>query len=235
MPNEYSAQWFEVFLETMPSEWTASEVGGVTRRLPRPAFSRVLDICCGTGRHARYLVADGYDVTGVDRDADVIRQATSAIPEGTFLELDQRDLGNLEGVFDAAVILWQSFGYFEPAANDRVLADIALLLRPGGRLLLDLFNPAYFEARQGRSTSVRDPRCTAITNQFEGPRLVSTIEYADGTEESMDWEVFTLDSISERAAQAGFREIERCAWWEEGRTPTADDQRFQVVLEKPPA
>lgn len=232
MPNDYSRQWFAVFLDTVPSEWTAGEVEGVRRRLPLPAFRRVLDVCCGPGRHAKHLVEHGYQVTGVDRDVEAIEQARATIHGGEFLELDQRDLGRLAGPFDAAVILWQSFGYFEPADNDQVLAAIAGLLRPGGRLLLDLFHPGYFEAHQGGTTSVRDSRCLAITNTLDGPRLTSTIEYSDGTEESMGWEVFTPDAISTRAARAGFQEIERCAWWDETRRPSPEEQRFQVVLER---
>jgi SAM-dependent methyltransferase len=229
VPNEYSNKWFEVFLETMPSEWTTAEVEGVRRRLPLPAFRRVLDICCGPGRHAGALAAHGYEVTGVDRDADAIERARTTI-EGEFMVLDQRDLRRLTGGFDAAMILWQSFGYFTPAENDQVLEDVHAIVRPGGRLLLDLFHPGYFETRQGRTTGVRDPRCLAITNTVDGDRLTSTIEYVDGTDESMDWELFTPDAISARAARVGFQEIERCSWWDEAREASPEEQRFQVVL-----
>jgi SAM-dependent methyltransferase len=233
MPNQYTRQWFEVFLDTMPTEWTTAEVDGVARRLPRPEFRRVLDVCCGPGRHARHLVERGYEVTGVDRDAVAVERAREAIPRGTFVQLDQRDLGRLDGPFDAVVILWQSFGYFEPADNDRILRDIVHLLRPGGRLLLDLFHVGYFEAHEGRTTAVRDPRCRTITNELRGDRLKSTIDYVDGTTEAMEWELFTPDSISTRASSVGLREIERCAWWDESREPGPDEQRFQAVFEKP--
>lgn len=146
--------------------------------------------------------------------------------------LDQRDLDQLDGPFDAAVILWQCFGYFEPADNDAVLNATAGLLRPGGRLLLDLFHPGYFDAHQGRISEVRDPRCHAITNRPDAGRLTSTIEYADGTTESMDWELFTPDEIKRRAAVAGFREVERRCWWDETRGPDPAEQRYQIVLEK---
>jgi SAM-dependent methyltransferase len=230
--NGYSRAWFEVFLETVPGEWTAGEVEGVCRRLPLPAYRRVLDICCGPGRHAAAMAARGYEVTGVDRDAEAIAQARAAI-DGRFLVLDQQDLGRLTGPFDAAMVLWQSFGYFDPAGNDDVLRAVHDLLRPGGRLLLDLFHPGYFAERQGRATSVRDPRCTAITNTVTGARLTSTIEYADGTEEAMDWELFTPDALAARAAGVGFVEDERCTWWDAARAPTPDEQRYQVVLRRP--
>lgn len=232
MANDYSRRWFEVFLETMPSAWTTGEVEGVRARLRLPDFRRVLDICCGPGRHAARLAEAGYEVTGADRDVVAIREARARVPGADFVELDQRDLRRLTGPFDAALILWQSFGYFDPAGNDQVLADIARLLRPGGLLLLDLFHPGYFREHQGRTTSVRDRRCVAITNTLGGSRLTSTIEYTGGVEESMDWELFSPEEISARAAPFGFQEIERCAWWDKEREPTPVDQRFQVVLRR---
>lgn len=232
MPNDYSRQWFEVFLDTMPNDWTAGEVSGVRQRLPQPAFRRVLDICCGPGRHAGHLVDAGYQVTGIDRDAEAIDQAKTAVPAAQFLVLDQRDLAQVTGPFDAAIILWQSFGFYEPTDNDRILAAIAGLLRSGGRLLLDLYHLGYFETRKGRTTAVRDPRCRAITNSLDGSRLSSTIEYTDGAVESMNWELFTPEEISARAAQAGFRELERGCWWDETRDPDPNEQRFQIVFEK---
>lgn len=232
MTNDYTRRWFEVFLDTMPSEWTANEVTGICERLPLPGFRRVLDVCCGPGRHARHLVDQGYKVTGVDRDADAIHTAQRRVPMTTFLELDMRDLAGLRGPFDAAVILWQSFGFFDPSGNDQVLRDVSRVLRSEGRLLLDLFNPGYFEAHQGRTRTVRDPRCRAITNSLDGSRLTSTIEYVDGTAEIMDWELFTPNEIAARASAFDLVELERCCWWDQSRPPTADEQRFQIVLQK---
>lgn len=49
--------------------------------------------------------------------------------------------------FDAAYLMDVSFGLFSDAENCRALANIAGVLRPGGRLLLDLFNPWSVEHR----------------------------------------------------------------------------------------
>jgi len=87
--NEYTAQWFSTFLDTMPEEWTLAEVEGIKRRLPMPAFGRVLDICCGSGRHATPLAAAGYEVTGVDRETAAVTVAAQRAPSGRFVVLDQ--------------------------------------------------------------------------------------------------------------------------------------------------
>ena len=232
VPNDYTRHWFDVFLETMPSGLTAIEVDAVAGRLELPEFRRLLDVCCGPARHAVELVERGYEVTGIDRDATVVAAAARRCPGGRFIELDQRSLSRLEGRFYAAVILWQSFGYFDPATNDQVLADIHSLLRPGGRLLLDLFHRSYFERHQGRISPTRDPRCVAITNSMDGSRLRSRIDYANGFDETMEFELFTPDEIGARASPLGLELIEACCWWDSDRPPSVDEQRFQVTFER---
>lgn len=229
--NEYSQRWFGAFLETVPEEWTRGEVAGIMKRLPLPDFGKVLDICCGTGRHATGLVAAGYELTGVDRDAAAIAQAAQSVPQGTFIELDQRALATVGDTFDAAMILWQSFGYFDQATNDRVLADIAQRLRPGGRLLLDVYHPGFVRSNVGTAVSDRAPECRSITNAVEGDRLISTIEYLDGATETMDFELFDPEDLAARAAACGFALVEACRWWDNTLPPSPDEQRYQLALE----
>ena len=60
-----------------PSSWVArwSEL------IPK---GRVLDVACGSGRHSRYLLSQGYKVTAVDRDPQ-------AIDSVRFLQADLED------------------------------------------------------------------------------------------------------------------------------------------------
>lgn len=232
MANEYSRRWFGSFLDTIPDEWTASEVAAIRRRLPLPEFRRVLDICCGPGRHAGPLVEAGYQVTGIDRDAAAIEEARRRVAGAWFLMLDLQELNSLATEFDAAMILWQSFGYFDSATNDRILGDIASLLRPGGRLLLDLYHPGFVEAHAGTQTTVRAPDCRSITNVVDDGRMTSVIEYDDGSTECMDFELLDPEDLSARASRHGWSVIEACRWWDASRPPSAEDQRYQLVLER---
>lgn len=134
--------------------------------------------------------------------------------------------------FDAVVILWQCFGYFDSATNDRVLSDIAWLLRPHGRLLLDLFHPGYFAVEgDARALSVRGDGAR-IANTVAGGRLRSTIEYADGAREVMDCELFSPVTLVERAALAGFEVLEQCCWWDEHRPPDPSSRRYQSLFRR---
>jgi SAM-dependent methyltransferase len=230
--NEYSGRWFSTFLDTVPDAWTQAEVEGIMRRIPLPRFGRVLDICCGPGRHAEPLAAAGYAVTGIDRDVEAVTRAARRVSRGTFVALDQRSLMALCSTFDAAMILWQSFGYFDAVTNDRILDDIATRLRPGGRLLLDVYHPGFVRANTGTTTATRAEGCRSITNVVTGDRLASTITYLDGTTETMDFELLDPEDLTRRAARYGFRLVEACCWWDSDRPPTPGEQRYQLVLER---
>lgn len=203
---------------------------------PLPTADRMERAAAATvtraGRHAAHLAERGYDVTGIDRDRAAVSTAALRCPDGRFIELDQRNIGTMEGPFDAAVVLWQSFGYFDSATNDGVLADIHAVLRPGGRLLLDVFHRDFFERNQGRVSPTRDPRCVWITNELSGSGLTSRIEYANGSDETMDFELFTPEEIQRRARPPGFEAIEMCCRWDSARPPSVDEQRFQVTFER---
>lgn len=110
-------------------------------KLPRGA--RILDLCCGAGRHARALAGAGYAVTGVDLSPDLLRAARSKT-RGTgirYLRADMRRLPLRSASMDGAVSMFTSFGYFaSEAENRRALAEAARVLKPGARFVLDYLN-----------------------------------------------------------------------------------------------
>lgn len=73
MANSYSQTWFELFLETQL--YTEYEVTFIARNLPGPDYRRILDVCCGPGRHSRPLAARGYEVVGIDLDETALARA----------------------------------------------------------------------------------------------------------------------------------------------------------------
>jgi trans-aconitate methyltransferase len=73
------------------------------------------------GRHARTLSKDGYSVIGIDRDADLIAKARGLACGSTYVNADVRDYRPDPGAFDIAMIMSQSFGYFDATTNQEVL------------------------------------------------------------------------------------------------------------------
>lgn len=230
-PNVYTPQWFATFLEPLPTEYTDLDISAIHARLPLGDFSRILDLCCGPGRHAAGLAKLGYQVTGVDRDRTALALAQQRAPAATFHAMDMRAVGQLWEQFDGALLLWQSFGYFSPAENDTVLRDVWGLLRPGGRFLIDVFHADYVRGHQGRRSQLPSG-VSLLEDRVVRDRLESRIRYEDGTEETMDFEIFTPEQLAARAESAGFRLLESCCWWDRERPPDPRQARFQLILER---
>lgn len=121
------------------------ELTGVT------AGSAVLDMCCGTGRHALEFAARGFRVTGVDITEPYLRAARESAEamdlSAEFIQGDARSWCRA-GSFDLAVNLFTSFGYFPTKAEDELmLARMADSLVPGGVLVVEVI---------GKETAARD-------------------------------------------------------------------------------
>ncbi len=106
--------------------------------------ARILDLCCGYGRHTIPLAHKGFAVTGLDYSGDMLARARKdAARSGVDVEFRQGDMRELfwAEVFDGCVMLGGSFGIFEDEAeNERVFHAVAAALKPGGRFVLDAAN-----------------------------------------------------------------------------------------------
>lgn len=228
--NAYSPRWFQFFHAGIAADRTEREAAFVAGACPPPDFARVLDLCCGAGRHARALAARGYEVTGVERDAGAVAAARALAGGPTYVRADVRDYLPAAGTFDAAVVLSQSFGYFDPAANARLLTRWADALRPGGRVVLDLWNPEFFLPRQGQRTFDLPGGTVRETTRLDGGRLFSRLEYPGGGQDAFEFQTFTGEEMTRLAASCGLTPVAACTNFDAACPPSADDPRIQFVL-----
>ncbi len=119
--------------------------------LARGLRGRVLDLCCGFGRHTLALREQGIDALGIDLSPELLAHAAQSpgweLLRGRILRGDARALPFANARFGSVVNLFSSFGYFGEAGDRRVLLEIARVLAPGGFLALDLMNPSFVRAR----------------------------------------------------------------------------------------
>ena len=119
-----------------------AEVEAMVALLGLPPGAKVLDLCCGVGRHSLELARRGFQVTGLDRRAAYLEEARRrASKEGLEIEFIQEDMRTFvrPEAFDAVINYFTSFGYFESEDDDREVVEKAYSsLRSGGVLLMDM-------------------------------------------------------------------------------------------------
>lgn len=140
----FGQDYLDVYGYQFTDERAAKETAFAARALDLQPGERVLDLCCGQGRHAVLLATMGLDVTGLDLSEQYLRLTESGARAGKLaietVHADMREIP-FESHFDAIVNMFSSFGYLESEAEDaRVLDSIWRALKPNGRVLLDLLN-----------------------------------------------------------------------------------------------
>ncbi|HEY7567275.1 MAG TPA: class I SAM-dependent methyltransferase [Gemmatimonadaceae bacterium] len=234
MPShEYSPAWYSTFLDTIPIGQTEREVAFISRQMPLESHGKVLDVCCGPGRHANRLARAGYRVVGIDNNAAAIERARAAAPEAaTYRVGDMRNLEVLGERFDAVTNLWASFGYFDDATNEAVLRQIAGVLRPGGRALIDLYNREHMLSLPASEMTSRDGMTVTTERFWTGNRLRVRLAYSSGASDEFEWRLYTADELSELCSLAGLTPVLTCAWFTETLPASAEHARMQLVLER---
>jgi SAM-dependent methyltransferase len=139
------ADWYKTFFTApvnlfwermVPPEATEADLGFLLRHLGAIPPARILDVPCGSGRHALGLARAGYRVTGVDLSDDAIKRASATAREAglpaRFIKKDMRDF-EAEEPFDAAICLGNSISYFERDGMRSLFDTLAAGTRRGGR------------------------------------------------------------------------------------------------------
>jgi SAM-dependent methyltransferase len=97
----------------------------------------ILDLGCGTGVPiARYLIDQGFRVTGVDSSAAMLALARRHCPEAELVLGDMTKL-ELDGPF-GGIVAWDSVFHVPRTHHGQLFAEMARMLVPGAPLLLSV-------------------------------------------------------------------------------------------------
>ncbi|MGD9902198.1 MAG: class I SAM-dependent methyltransferase [Vicinamibacterales bacterium] len=113
----------------------------VLRLDPRPG-ERILDLCTGTGWTSRLVARRGATVTGADMAAGLLEAArANAAASGLAVDYrigDAEQLPFADGAFDAVI---STYGVMFVSRPEAAAAEMARVVRPGGRLALTTWTP----------------------------------------------------------------------------------------------
>jgi SAM-dependent methyltransferase len=151
-----SKQWYEQMFENYGKKYeeesftlgTAGECDFIEAEIGYDRNARILDIGCGTGRHALELARRGYRVIGVDLSESMLRQArqkSGALGlEVDFRQMDARYL-DFEAEFDLAIMLCEGgFPLMETdEMNFQILRNAVHALKKPGKLIFTTLNGLF--------------------------------------------------------------------------------------------
>jgi SAM-dependent methyltransferase len=199
---------------------TDIEVAGLVSMLDLRARERVADICCGAGRHLVRLAARGLCMVGFDLSEMMLDLSREAIADAgvraPLVRGDMRRLPFRSGSFDVVLNLFNSFGYLPTDRDDeQALQEMARLLRPGGRLLLDTRNRQFqiLFAPYRMEVTLPDGRPAFVGSTYDrqGKRLDTV--WRDAADEQMvhyraSIRLYGLEELDEMMSRVG---LERTA------------------------
>ncbi len=184
MSNNWFATWFDTeYYHKLYNNRDHGEaqqfIENVLHYLQLPKGSRLLDIACGKGRHAKAISEKGYYVIGTDLSPNSIAEANQMRTEHLeFFVQDMRETFRVNE-FDAVFNFFTSFGYFHTEDdNKKAAAAMTKNVKPGGVLLIDFVNKAHaLKNIEDKSveTQIRGELHFEIERLFEEGRYVKHI------------------------------------------------------------
>jgi len=135
------------------NENTTREVDHIIQITGITPSQKILDLCCGQGRHViEFFKRDYRQVYGIDRSRYLIRLARKrarsldATNNMRFSEGDARKIRFPSCSFDLVTIMGNSFGYFEHEDDDlKVLKEVNRVLCSHGKIYLDVTNGEWIQ------------------------------------------------------------------------------------------
>jgi SAM-dependent methyltransferase len=131
---------------------------------------------------------------------------------------------------DAVLCMWQSFGHFDADTNAAVLAEMARVLPPGGRLLLDVYHRDFHAARLGERTIERDGARVRERRSMSNRRLRVELAYQDGGSDVFDWQLYVPDELAALGSRCRLTPLAAFADFDEKVPASGAHPRMQLVF-----
>lgn len=176
-------QWYEELFENYGTKYdnesftqgTRGECDFIEKEIGYDRKVRILDIACGTGRHAIELTKRGYPVVGIDLSESQLQRAKEkAAAQNLHLVFEKHDARNLPFVheFDLALMLCEgAFPLMETdEMNFQILQNAAKALKPGGKLIFTTLNglfPLFHSVKDFLNAEAKEGNASYGQNTFD--------------------------------------------------------------------
>ncbi len=250
--NTWYKELFDNYARTYDKEpftqGTMGEVDFIEKELNFDKSKTILDIGCGTGRHAIELTKRGYKVKGVDLSESQLQRAREKAKENgvevQFFQQDARNL-NFENEFDLVILICEgAFPLMETdEMNFKILENASKALRTNGKLILTTLcalYPLYHSVKDFINSGTGDGVSFANSFDLKTFRETSTFDVTDDDGKkktlSCNERYYTPSEISWYLKSLHFKTIDiygcELGAFSRAKQLTADDFEMLVVAVK---
>lgn len=241
-----SEEWFEVAFDRLYPVLYRHRDGEEARRAaatyaPRLLPGSTLDLACGAGRHMAAFGAAGLDMVGLDLSPFLLARAGSdPALAGRLVRGDMRALPFRDGAFAGVINMFTSFGYFETdGENAAVLAEVARVLRTGGRFLFDFLNarrvldaPLEQTVREQGGYVIEEDRRLVDGDRF----LVKRVRVRHDAGETLEYDervrLYQPAELGAMLAAAGLDVVEQFGGYDAAGFDSSHDDRLVSLCER---
>ena len=239
--------WRELYPYMFPAERFAMAAEQVEQILALAGSrgGKLLDLCCGPGRHSVEFAKHGFEVTAVDGSPFLLEKARERGREaGAAVEWVQDDMRRFSrpDTFDIACSIFTSFGYFaDERENLQVLRNVQENLRAGGVFVMEMIGKEWL-ARNWQNSLVTEFPDGALLLQL--PKVLADwcriqndwilVKAGHNRSFQFDHSIYSGRELRDRLAACGFERVQLFGSLQ-GARYDLDARRLVAVARKPAA
>lgn len=252
-------QWYETLFENYSEQYdnesftqgTNGECDFIEKELDFNKEVTILDVGCGTGRHAIELAKRGYQITGIDlSEAQLKKAREKAQSAGVEIDFQRQDARKLpfQNQFDVAIMLCEGgFPLMETdEMNFEILRHVTKALRNPAKFIFTTLNglfPLFHSVEKFCAANAQEENAAYRNNKFDLMtfRDYNTTEITDDSGNIMTLKsnerYYIPSEITWLLKSLGFQKIDifgaKLGAFSRNDQLTPDDFEMLVIAEKP--